>query len=145
MNIKINEYIIYGGYGAGQVLEIKPLVIENKIQNYYIIKFKKLSISIPESELHKNGLRKLSDAITINNALSELDNKKTNFNHKNWNQKQRDFLKKIRSGDLIEIAKVGASLKNKPKLSFGEKQILQTCVNLIQEEASLVLKIEGKN
>lgn len=140
MNIKVNEYIIYGGYGVGQVLEIKPLVIENKTQNYYIIKFKKLSVNIPESELHKNGLRKLSDANTINSALSELENKETSFSHKNWNQKQRDFLNKIRGGNLIEIAQVGASLKNQPKLSFGEKQILQTCIGLIQEEASLVLK-----
>ena len=57
-----------------------------------------------------------------------------------WNRRYREYMEKIKTGSLIEIADVLRSLfllKLKKNLSFGEKKMLDQCKCLLVQEIAL--------
>ena len=139
--LQVNDLIMYGGVGLGKIESVKDIQFSDITQKFYVLQFKNnLKINISESELNtKSNLRKICDKDTLAQAEAIMADTSLKSTGKNWNQKQREYHNKINSGDILEIAFVVACLKNKPALSFGEKNILETSMALIQEETRLVL------
>lgn len=57
-----------------------------------------------------------------------------------WNRRYRDYMEKIKTGSLLEIADVLRSLfllRLKKGLSFGEKKMLNHCKELLVQEIAI--------
>ena len=62
----------------------------------------------------------------------------------NWNKRNREYLGKIRSGDLLEIGTIYRNLQHistHKELSFGEKNLLHQTELLLAEEISIVNEV----
>ncbi len=108
---------------------------------------KKMTILVPETKLENVGIRSLSsnkDIQAIFQILSEYDFEsiiKYYQNIANWNRRYKEYQVKLRSGDLIEMAKIYRDLKiiaAKKELSFGERNLLSQIELLLIEEIANV-------
>ena len=77
-------------------------------------------------------------------AYKILKEKKTVISdHQTWNRRYREYMEKIKTGSLYEIAEVLRDLyllKHEKELSFGERKMLDTAKSLIVKEISIAKK-----
>ena len=65
-----------------------------------------------------------------------------------WNRRYREYMDKIKSGSVYEIAEVLRDLsllKFEKELSFGERKMLDTAKSLLVKELSLAQKIKEED
>ena len=138
MNFTMGEYVFVAGHGVGQVLgsENKPDAI------YYTVKLITTGVKIQvPCRLDKCLIRPLIERSEVNeiyNFLSQRENIK--FNRQTWNRRYRDYMAKINTGSLREIAEVLREmllLKADKKLSFSEKRVLDLCKGMLVKELSI--------
>ena len=76
----------------------------------------------------------------IHHGHDLLNNHDVEVDNSTWNRRYRDYMLKLKTGSLLEIADVLRALfllKEKKNLSFGEKKMLEQCRDLLVEEISL--------
>ncbi|MGB1275287.1 MAG: CarD family transcriptional regulator, partial [Nannocystaceae bacterium] len=62
-----------------------------------------------------------------------------------WNRRYREYMEKIKTGSLLEIASVLRDLyllKSDKELSFGERKMLDTARSLLVQELSIAKSID---
>ena len=65
------------------------------------------------------------------------------IDNQTWNRRYREYMEKIRTGSVYEIAEVLRNLyvlKHNKDLSFGERKMLDTAKSLLVKELSLAKK-----
>ena len=143
---KVGDSAVYAGYGVGVITSIETREILGSKEVFYSVRIQdsEADILVPKNRTgQKGGLRRLEDRKTILKAIellkgSELTIKKM----RNWNKKTQEYMKKLKTGSLVEAAcvlKDLSLLKMQKNLSFGEKQLMEQAWNLIFKEVSLVL------
>ncbi len=138
---KIHEYVVCPGHGVGKILAIQEQNIQDQKVAFYLVKILKDNITILVPVQGKGHIRALASQVEIENVFSFLKNHNFEPDLSTWNRRQRDYLNKVKTGDLMDIADVLRSLlviQNKKKLSFGEKKMLAQCKDLLLKEVSLV-------
>jgi CarD family transcriptional regulator len=104
-----------------------------------------MKIMIPAANIKKIGLRPLiskEEAIKVVEILKEKDVK---IDTQTWNRRYRDYMEKIKTGSVFEIAEVLRDLyvlKVDKELSFGEKKMLDTAKNLLLKELNLAPEVK---
>ena len=103
-----------------------------------------MNILVPQSRTGQTGgLRPISSKENVFGVIDILKEKELSMKQiRNWNKKLQEYSKKLKTGQLSDIASVLKDLtllKNKKNLSFGEKQLMQQAWNLLYTEISLVL------
>jgi CarD family transcriptional regulator len=72
--------------------------------------------------------------------LGILKEKNVKIDNQTWNRRYREYMEKIKTGSVYEIAEVLRDLfvlKVDKELSFGERKMLDTARNLLLKELSL--------
>lgn len=72
-----------------------------------------------------------------------LRNKNVTIDKQTWNKRYREYLEKIKTGSVYEIARVLRDLfilKTDKSLSFGERKMMDTAKNLLVKEISVAAK-----
>ncbi len=88
----------------------------------------------------KEGIRTLVTSFEIEQVFDLLKNHDVKIDQSTWNRRHRDYTLKVKTGSLTEIADVLRQLlllKMNKKLSFGEKQMLDQCKDLLVKELAL--------
>lgn len=144
------EKVVYPGHGVAIINNIIEKNMGGAVLIFYELKFinKGMTILVPTTNLSSVGLRRLSSAESINDILKMLSEpvKKVSFEitASNWNKRNKEYLGKLRTGNLTEIGKIYRDLKHissQKELSFGEKSLLQQTETLLVEEISIVKQI----
>ena len=76
----------------------------------------------------------------ISDVYNLLNNHDVDVDNSTWNRRYREYMLKVKTGSLTEIAEVLRSLfllKTRKNLSFGEKKMLDSCRELLVQEISL--------
>ena len=76
----------------------------------------------------------------VKDVQLKLDDKKVEIDQQTWNRRYREYTEKIKTGSVLEIAKVLRDLfvlKGDKELSFGERKMLDTARNLLVKELSI--------
>ena len=97
-----------------------------------------MTVMVPTDK--KNGLRELVSENEIDDVFLLLNDHDVKVDNSTWNRRHRDYLAKVKTGSLTEIADVLRSLfllKNVKKLSFGERKMMDQCKELIIKEISI--------
>jgi CarD family transcriptional regulator len=74
-----------------------------------------------------------------------LKEKNIEFDNQTWNRRYREYMEKIKTGSVYEVAQVLRDLfllKLDKELSFGERKMLDTAKNLLVKEISIAKKIQ---
>jgi CarD family transcriptional regulator len=139
MTFNVGDYAVYPGHGVAQVRAIDCKHIGNEEKYFYILKLisNGMTVMVPTDS---KGIRKLARAEEIDDIFSILQNRNVTPDSSTWNRRYRDYMAKIKTGSLIEIAEVLRALfllKIKKNLSFGEKKMLDQCKELLGQEISI--------
>jgi CarD family transcriptional regulator len=95
---------------------------------------------IPTSSAKAVGLREVILEKEIPKVYEILRNKDVTIDKQTWNKRYREYLEKIKTGSVFEIASVLRDLfilKSDKNLSFGERKMMDTAKNLLVKEISV--------
>lgn len=140
MNFKIGDFAVCPGHGVGQICDIEEKDLGFEKRSFYILKLisNGMKVMIPLDS--KEGIRRLANNEEISEVFGLLTDHDVPIDTSTWNRRYREYMEKIKTGSLLEIADVLRSLfllKHRKNLSFGEKKMLDQCKDLLVQEISL--------
>jgi CarD family transcriptional regulator len=142
---KAGDLAVYPAHGVGKIESIEIKSIGGKKQEFYIMRIlendMKIMIPIPNAEAV--GLRELIDSQDIPRVYDILRSREISVNGGTWNRRYREYMEKIKTGSIYELAEVLRDLtvlKGDKELSFGERKMLDTARTLLLKELSIVME-----
>lgn len=140
---KVGDLAVYPAQGVGIIESIETREISGSCQNFYIMKIlgNGVIIMIPTENEEAVGLREVIDTKEVPKVYEILKERKVEiYNNQTWNRRYREYMDKIRTGSVFEVAAVLRdlyTLKLDKELCFGERKILDTARGLLVKELSI--------
>ncbi len=138
---EIGDYAVCPGHGVGQIVDMEVKEIGEETLSFYMVKIIANGMTVMVPTNSKDGIRKLVSSDEINSVYQLLNDHDVKVDNSTWNRRYRDYMEKVKTGSLVEIADVLRSLyllKNQKNLSFGEKKMLEQCRDLIVQEFAIM-------
>jgi CarD family transcriptional regulator len=141
------DLAVYPAHGVGVIESIEDKEISGNSQRFYIMRIldNNMIIMIPTRNARNVGLREIIDPQAVAKIYEILTTREQVVEHQTWNRRYRDYMEKIKTGSLFQVAEVlrDLTLLNLDKdLSFGERKMLDTAKNLLIKELSIARKKE---
>ena len=137
---KVGDKIVYPMHGAGVIETIEERAVLNEKQAYYIIKMPgEVKVMVPTAKAEEIGVRNIIDKETAGKVINILGQDCTEMSNK-WNQRYKDNVEKMKSGNVFEVADIvrNLSVKQKDKgLSTTEKKMLINAKQILVSELML--------
>jgi CarD family transcriptional regulator len=95
---------------------------------------------VPTTNVKNVGLREVIDEDQVDIVYEILGERDISIDNQTWNRRYREYMDKIRTGSIYEIAEVLRDLmllRFQKELSFGERKMLDTARNLIVKELAI--------
>ena len=139
---KIGDKVVYPGHGVGMIEKTQTRVVSGREQKFYILRILDgdMTIMIPTENVTSVGLRPVIGRDMVAKVYRILRTRKIEVDQQTWNRRYREYTEKIKTGSVLEIAKVLRDLfviKADKELSFGERKMLDTARNLLVKELSI--------
>src|SRR5262245_41317731 len=147
---EVGEHAVYRDNGVGTVLAIETKQFGGASHTFYVIKFQDAGtkVMIPTNNAEEKGLRKIISRDEANRVIDILKKTNVKIDNQTWNRRYREYMEKIKTGSVYEIAEVLRDLqrlKGDKELSFGERKMLDTARTLLVKEIAVATKSkEGK-
>jgi len=104
-------------------------------------------IMFPVNNADAIGIRPIATKAQARKILVALhDEPKVKFGD-TWSVRYREYMDQIKTGDLLAIAKVFATIKAfqaEKEISFGERKMLDNALNLLVTEIGLALELDAE-
>ena len=144
---KVGDLAVYPAQGVGVIEAIENREIMGNRRLFYVMKImgNGMKIMIPMNSAKSVGLREVIMKKEIPKVYAILRNKDVTIDKQTWNKRYRDYLEKIKTGSVFEIARVLRDLfilKSDKNLSFGERKMMDTAKNLLIKEISVASNAE---
>ena len=107
--------------------------------NVYILKILEtgLKIMVPTANAATVGLRELIASKQVKEVYAILKSRDVPRDTQTWNRRYREYMEKIKTGSIFEIAEVLRDLcvlRTTKDLSFGERRMLENARMLLVKE-----------
>ncbi|MEE8399904.1 MAG: CarD family transcriptional regulator [Desulfobacterales bacterium] len=138
----VGDLAVYPAHGVGRIDAIESRMINGETHDFYIMKVLENSmvIMVPTWNVEQVGLRCIIDEDEIPNVYAFMQKKKeVSQETQTWNRRYREYMDKIKTGSLYDVAEVFRDLsllKNTKELSFGERKLYDTAQVLLVKELS---------
>ncbi len=148
MQFKVGDKAVYPGHGLGRITSIETKEISGARQKFYsiLLASSDMKIMVPENRMKAVGLRSVITRQTAETVLDILRNGEQSRSlvetGKNWSKRYQEYMKIIKTGNIIKTARVFRELLNideKKGLSFYERQLMLTVCKMIFDEISMVM------
>ena len=128
-------------HGAGVIDSIVRKKVAGKVQDYYLLKLStgSMMVMIPTEHSDEIGVRPVVSGQEATHILSEMEDIQVDITS-NWNQRYRENMLRIKSGNLLEVAKVVKGLmyrETQKGLSTGERKMLHSAKQILISELVL--------
>jgi len=139
---KVGDLAVYPAHGVGRIESIESRVVNGETHDFYIMKILEngMVIMIPTSNVESVGLRNVIRREDISKVFEVIkDNRENLIDNQTWNRRYREYMEKIKTGSLYEVAEVFRDLyllKYTKDLSFGERKLFDTAQILLVKELS---------
>jgi CarD family transcriptional regulator len=145
----IGDLAVYPAHGVGRIEAIEQRVISGETHDFYIMKIleNNMVIMIPTWNVNSVGLRDIIDEKEIPQVYEVMKNtgKEAGAETQTWNRRYREYMDKIKTGSLYDVAAVFRDLsllKLSKDLSFGERKLYDTAHILLVKELSTAKKTD---
>lgn len=143
---RIGDKIVHPLHGAGVIEDIVERTIDGDCAQYYALKLAldNVVLFLPVESCEKLGIRAVCSRKQAEAFLAALDDV-ARGEDKGWNQRYRENMLHIRSGDLLEVAQVVKNLAGRDRergLSTGEKKMLTSARQILDSEIAFALGME---
>lgn len=148
---KVGDMAVYPAHGVGVIERIENREISGCQEDFYVMRIleTKMIIMIPSSNAANVGLRQIIDQDEVSKIFSILKKRDISVDgNQTWNRRYRDYMDKIKSGSVFEVAEVYRDLttiKQDKELSFGERKMLDTARSLLVKEISLAKNMKEED
>src|SRR4030042_2909321 len=147
---QIGEKAVYPGHGVGVIEAIEMKQISGKEQSFYILRIvdNGMTIMIPEDNVKAAKLRTEIRKIDVSKVIQILKDHDVTIDNQTWNRRYREYMEKINTGSIYEIAEVLRDLhllRAEKELSFGERKIMDMAKNLLVKELAIVREVHESN
>lgn len=137
----IGDTVVYPIYGAGIIVDIETVNIDGKDAVYYVIDLPNgnLKIRISVKKADELGLRSIYEKEHLKSAIYSVSDVPIEY-YDNWNQRYKDNLEKIKTGQLEKVTEVYRNLflrEREKGLSGAEKKMLNNTRQIIISEIVL--------
>ncbi len=142
---RVGDLAVYPAHGVARIEAIESKVVSGEKHDFYIMKVleNNMVIMIPTWNVDSVGLR---DVISENEIPKVYEIMKKNrdapIDSQTWNRRYRDYMEKIKTGSLFDVAEVFRDLyllKLNKDLSFGERKLYDTAQLLLVKELSTAM------
>ena len=136
------DMAVYPAHGVGEIKAIETQTIGGVDQTFYVMKIldNDMTIMIPISNSENVGLRSIISSKEVESVLDILMERDIKISSQTWNRRYRDYMDKIRTGSVFEVAAVLRDLyllSDDKELSYGERKMMDTAKSLLVTEISL--------
>ncbi len=148
---KVGDMAVYPAHGVGVIERIENREISGCQEDFYVMRIleTKMIIMIPSSNAANVGLRQIIDQDEVSKIFSILKKRDISVDgNQTWNRRYREYMDKIKSGSVFEVAEVYRDLttiKQDKELSFGERKMLDTARSLLVKEISLAKNMKEED
>ena len=149
---KIKEFskgylAVYPAHGVGCIESIESKKINGDTMNFYMMKIVEngMVIMIPTTNVESVGLRDVIPETEVPEVYKVMRKKGQGADNQTWNRRYREYMDKIKTGSIYDVAEVFRDLFNlrlEKDLSFGERKLLDTAQNLLVQELSTAKDID---
>jgi len=138
----VGDKAVYPVHGVAEVLALEQRDIGGAQMPVYILRIidTGMKIMIPTMNAGSVGLRDLISSKQVKEVISILKSRDIPRDTQTWNRRYREYMEKIKTGSVFEIAEVMRDLcvlRTTKELSFGERKMLDTARGLLTKELAL--------
>ena len=138
----VGDKAVYPVHGVTEVVALEQRDIGGNQTSVYILKVLDtgLKIMVPTTNAGSVGLRDLITSKQVKEVYAILRSRDVPRDTQTWNRRYREYMEKIKTGSVFEIAEVMrdlAVLRASKELSFGERRMLETARGLLVKELAL--------
>lgn len=139
---KVGDKVVYPVHGVAEIVSIETRDIGGHPLSFYMLNILEngMRMMVPTSNVEQVGMRDLVSSDEADRVFDVLKKREKMVESTTWNRRHREYMEKIKTGSLFEVAKVLRDLyvlKNDKELSFGERKMLDTARSLLVREISL--------
>ena len=145
MSFDVGDKAVYPVHGVAEVVALENRDIGGNDQSVYVLKILEtgLKILVPCANAATVGLREIIPKKEVKEVYAILKSGEGNGDTQTWNRRYREYMEKIKTGSVFEIAEVVrdlALLQQNKDLSFGERRMMDTAKSLLVRELALAKK-----
>lgn len=146
---EVGDKAVYPVHGVAEVVALEHRDIGGNQTPVYILKIidTGLKIMVPTVNAGSVGLRDLITSKQVKEVYSILKSRDVPRDTQTWNRRYREYMEKIKTGSVFEIAEVLRDLcvlRMTKELSFGERKMLETARGLLTKELALAKGVEDQ-
>ena len=138
----VGDKVAHPMHGAGVIDELVTETVAGARPDYYVFRMPVggLTLKIPTAAAAASGLRGVWALSRVQQLLRDLAGLEVERFTGSWNQRYRENMQKLKSGDLYEVARVVKGLLHRESergLSTGERKMLRTAKQILISEMVL--------
>jgi len=141
------DMAVYPAHGVGEIQGIDSREISGYRKKFYIMRIieSEMTVMIPTENVQRAGLREIIPSRKVREVWEILKERDIEIDNQTWNRRYREYIEKIKTGSIFEIAEVlrDLSLLSFDKeLSFGERKMLETARKLLTKEVAIAMRLD---
>ena len=138
---QLGDKVVHPMHGAGVVESIIQKKVDGVVRDYYILKLpnRSMVVMVPTESSDQIGVRPVVDAEQADRVLAAIPGIQVEMTA-NWNHRYRENMERMKSGDLLEVARVIKGLTTRDQnrgLSTGERKMLHSAKQILISEIVL--------
>lgn len=142
---RIGDKIVHPMHGAGIVDGIVTRKVNGVLRDYYSLRLPvgDMVVMIPTESCREIGVRAILTGDQVEQILCQIAGLEVAL-ESNWNHRYRENMLRLKSGDLMEVAKVVKSLmlrESRRGLSTGERKMLHSAKQILISEIGMAQSI----
>jgi CarD family transcriptional regulator len=141
-SFRVGDKAVYPAHGVAEITGIESREISGAKRTFYMLRILEngMKIMVPTENVAAVGLRAVINKSGVKEVYDILKSREVSVEGQTWNRRYREYMEKIKTGSVFEIAEVLRDLsllKHDKDLSFGERKMLDTARALLVKELAV--------
>ena len=138
---QVGDKVVHPMHGAGIIDSIVQRKVNGVVKDYYLLNLfdGNMMVMIPTDNTSEIGVRPVVSGQEASKLLQAMENIQVDMTQ-NWNRRYRENMSRIKSGNLLEVARVVKGLTSRDHdrgLSTGERKMLHAARQILISELML--------
>src|SRR5882724_3480810 len=105
---KVGDNAIYPAHGVATIKRIEEREVGGKKKKFYVLQVldNQMTIMVPTDNVESVGLRQIISDDEVKRVYKILKDKNVKIDQTTWNRRYREYMEKIKTGSVYEIAEV---------------------------------------
>ena len=123
---QIGDKVVHPMHGAGVIDSIVQRKVSGRVQEFYLLKLSvgNMVVMVPTDNTGEIGMRPVVSGAKAEELMSEMEGIEVDMTQ-NWNRRYRENMVRLKSGDLLEVARVVKGLLRRYQVYRGKPEAVQ--------------------